>query len=245
MGTFKCDLCRNECRGRRWPVKGSKKVCEDCRKRLDKDMEYSEWRLLGITQLREHLSERDLIDSHKTCSFCGERLSASDAHRTALKDKSVLCGKCVDSMRLAKPVFVTVERGSGYEYKDVADDPLPELTLEDVPWVQKEAAEERERRIAQYGDHKAVFIVDDVTRYKKADDAHQVFGRVVLGRIDKGDTLRIKRREGEYRKIVTWIDPLEYNKKAGYLSEGHDGNLMILGDVSFIYPGDVLTVEKA
>ena len=244
MGVFKCDLCGNVCRGHRWSVKGSKKVCEQCRKKLDKVMKYSEWRLLSITQIKKILAEKELIASQKTCSFCGGRIDPDDAGNMVLKDKSVLCGKCVDSMRLAKPVFVTVERGAGYEYKEAAEDPVPELTLEDVPWVQKEAAEERERRVEKYGSHKAVFIVDDVTRYQKAEDSHQIYGRVVLGRIDKGDTLRVKRSEGEYRRIVSWIDPQEFNKKAKYLSEGYDGNLMVQGDVSFIYPGDVLTVEK-
>ena len=86
--------------------------------------------------------------------------------------------------------------------------------------------------------------MDDVTKYIKEPDAHQVYGRTVLGSIDKGDELCVRRREGVYRKTVTWIDPLEYNKDAKSLLEGHEGNLMILGDVSFIYPGDVLIVEK-
>ena len=244
MGVFKCDLCGNESRGQRWSVRGSKKVCEKCRKKIDKEMKYSEWRLLSITQIKNHLAEKELIASHKTCSFCGGRIDPDSAGNMVLKDKSVICVKCVDSMRLAKPVYVTVEQGYGYEYKEAADDPLPKLSLEDVPWIMKEAAEERDRRVEKYGRHKAVFIVDDVTRYQKAEDSHQIYGRVVLGRIDKGDTLRVKRREGEYRRVVSWIDPQEFNKKAVYLSEGYDGNLMVQGDVSFIYPGDVLTVER-
>ncbi len=66
----------------------------------------------------------------------------------------------------------------------------------------------------------------------------------MLGRIDKGDTLRVKRREGEYRKVVDKINPPEYLKKSPYLPEGHEGNLMVSGDVSYIYPGDVLVVER-
>ena len=241
---FKCALCGNETVGRRFGIKGSRYICLDCRKKLDKYMPYLEWSKKSSSELKKYLSEKELIASQKTCSFCGGRIDPDDAGNMVLKDKSVICAGCVESMRLAKPVFVTVERGPGYEYKEAADDPVPELTLEDVPWVQKEAAEERERRVAKYGSHKAVFIVDDVTKYQKAEDSHQIYGRVVLGRIDKGDTLRVHRREGEYRRVVAWIDPQEFNKKAKYLSEGYDGNLMVQGDVSFIYPGDVLTVEK-
>ena len=244
MGVFKCALCGTECRGRRWTVKGGKKICAECSKKLDKEWKYSEWSKMSISRIKTFFDEKELIASHGTCSFCGGRIDPDSANNMVLSDKSVICGSCVESMRLAKPVFVTVEHGPGYEYKEAADDPMPELTLQDVPWVQKEAAEERERRIEKYGSHKAVFVVDDVTKYQKADDAHQIYGRVVLGRIDKGDTLRVRRREGEYRKVVDWIDPQEFNKKARYLSEGYDGNLMVQGDVSFIYPGDVLTVEK-
>ena len=244
MSAFKCALCGNECRGLRWDIKNEKKVCSECRRRLDKEMPYAEWHKLNITQIREYFAEKERIDSQECCSFCGKKFDESDVYKTVLKDKAVLCGKCTESMRIVKPVRISVQDDGDGGFKDAADDPLPELTLDDVPWVQKEAAEERERRVAKYGSHKAVFVVDDVTKYYKEEDAHQVYGRVVLGRIDKGDTLMVRRREGAYRKIVTWIDPLEYNKKASCLSEGHEGNLMILGDVSFIYPGDILTVEK-
>ena len=118
------------------------------------------------------------------------------------------------------------------------------MTLQELEEAKKEAEAERERRTAEYGEHKAVFIVDDVTRYFKEAGAHQLWGRVLLGRIDKGDMLCVKRREGNYHVEVTWIDPLEYNKKSEYLSEGHPGALMLLGDVSFIYPGDIITVEE-
>ena len=245
LGPFKCAFCGKEFRGLRWSIKIGKEVCGGCYDKLHKEFSGNKWQRMTITQIREHFAEKDRLEAQKECSFCGRRFDDSDIYKTILKDKSLICYKCTESMRLVKPVLNTVKYKNDEGYTDVSEDPVKELTIEDIPWVQKEAAEERERRTALYGDHKAVFVVDDVTRYFKEPDAHQVFGRVVLGRIDTGDTLCVKRREGVYRKVVTWIDPLEYNKKAKSLSEGHDGNLMILGDVTFIYPGDVLTVEHS
>ena len=245
LGPYKCALCGRSCMGLRWTIKNGKELCGQCHDRLEKEMPYDKWHRMTITQIREYFADKEMLDSRTECAFCGSKLGKDEAGRMVLKDKNVICGKCAESMRIVKPVYMTIEPDGYDDYKDVAEDPMKELTLDDVPWVQKDAAEEREKRIAKYGRHKAVFIVDDVTRYFKEPDAHQVYGRVVLGRIDRDDTLCVRRREGTYRKLVTWIDPLEYNKKAKCLSEGHEGNLMILGDVSFIYPGDVLTVEKA
>ena len=240
----KCALCGSDAPGRRWRVKGSKYICKECHDRLNVEIGYVKWSNMNFTEIKNYLSDKDRLSTQKTCSFCGQKLSGNDLFRKLLKDKSVLCGKCAESMRIVRPVFLTVKSDGGYGYETAADDPMKELTLEDVPWVQKEAAEERERRVAKYGNHKAVFVVDDVTKYKKEEDTHEIYGRVMLGRIDKGDTLRVKRREGEYRKVVDKINPPEYLKKSPYLPEGHEGNLMVSGDVSFIYPGDVLVVER-
>ena len=232
LGPFKCAFCGNEYRGLRWSIKNGKEVCGRCYDKLNKEFSGNKWQRMTITQIREHFAEEERLAAQKECSFCGRRFDDSDIYKTILKDKSLICYKCTESMRLVKPVLNSA-------------DLLKELTIEDIPWVQKEAAEERDRRTAQYGSHKAVFIVDDVIRYFKEPDAHQVFGRVALGRIDIDDVLCVKRREGVYRKVVTWIDTPEYNKKAKSLLEGHEGALMILGDVTFIYPGDVLTVEHS
>lgn len=244
IGSFKCAVCGNEASGQRFSIKGSKHICLDCRKKLDKYMSYVEWNRLSAAEIKKFLSDHNRLETQQACSFCGDKLSAKDPYKALLKDKSVLCGKCAEGMRIVKPVYLTVKSNGGYGYEPAADDPIMELTIEDVPWVQKDAAEERERRLAKYGDHKAVFVVDDVTKFMKEDDTHEIYGRVMLGRIDKGDTLRVKRREGEYRKVVNKINKPEYNKKTSYLTEGHEGNLMVSGDVSFIYPGDVLVVER-
>ena len=241
---YKCAVCGSDAPGRRYRIKGSKYICRDCRTKLDKDLSSGEWSRMNAAELKEFLSDKERLSMQKTCSFCGKDISADDMHKILLKDRSVLCGNCAGSMRIVRPVFNTVKSDGSGGYEPAADDPLKELTLEDVPWVQKEAAEERERRIARYGAHKAVFVVDDVTRYEDEDDAHEIYGTAVLGCIEKGDTLHIKRREGEYSKVVERIDPLEYDKKAVSLTEGSEGNLLVKGDVSFIYPGDVLTTER-
>ena len=152
----------------RWTVKYGKEICGQCHDRLEKEMPYDKWHRMNITQIRQYCKEKERIAAQKECSFCGRAFDKSDIYKTVLKDNSLICYKCTESMRLAKPVLLTSAYHSiSGQFEDTFSDPIKELTIDDVPWAQKDAAEERERRIAKYGDHKGVFIVDDVTKYIK------------------------------------------------------------------------------
>ena len=243
LSPFKCAYCGGEYRLLSWSIKGGKCVCGQCYDMLTKELPGVKWQGMTINQIRQRMADKERLDNQDCCSLCKKPFKADDPYSFILKDKTKICYRCGESTRLAIPVFCTIKLGKDYEFEEAAIDPLDELSLADIPAIQEKAAKERAGLTEKYGKHKGVFVVDDVTRYFKEQDAHQIWGKTVLGRIDKDDMLTVKRREGDYTKIVTWIDPMKYNEKAKGLLEGHCGALMVLGDVSFIYPGDVLTVE--
>ncbi len=243
FGPFICAYCGREHKVLTWTIKGGKNVCGKCCDMLTKEMNGSKWQHMTIAQIREYMADKDSSVAEGSCALCGRPYIQGGPYTFRLGDKSRICGRCAGSVRIVSPVFVTMKTGSSYELEEAAVDPLAELGLDDVRELQKKAEEEREKRREKYGDHKGVFIVDDVTRYFKEEDAHQIWGQTVLGRIDKDDTVTVMRREGPYSRTVTWVDPLSFNSKSKAIDEGQCGALMVLGDVSFIYPGDVLVTD--
>ena len=247
FGPFTCAYCGNIFRGLKWSVKGGKCVCGQCYDKFSKDRPYEEWKKSTIAQIKAYYEDKQQVAAQGECAFCGHVFDASDIYTYVLKDRKKICYGCAEKVRIVCPVYCTEDYDTAkYEYVPAVEDPLEKLELKELFGVLQNADAERKKRAEQYGSHKAVFIVDDVMRYNKAPDkaeAHRIFGRAVLGRIDPGDRVCVQRREGPRFIDVTSVDCQEYNKKAKSLSEGHDGALAVSGDVSFIYPGDVLTVN--
>lgn len=247
FGPFKCAYCGNTFRGLSFNIKNGKVVCGKCYDELCKYLPYDEWRKMGITQIRELTEEKARLAAQKQCSYCGKPFDAGDIYKLVLKDKSQICYSCVEKLRVGFRVFCTEEKQSGTgEFVPAFDDPVKELTLGDLPSAMEFAEAERRSRREKYGDFKSVFIVDDVIRIKDRNDIQQhiIWGRQVLGSTARGDVLCVKRREMPYYISVSDLKLPKYNDKAERLLEGHDGGLEAAEDVSFIYPGDILTIEK-
>ena len=244
FGPFTCAYCGREHKVLTWPIKGGRSVCGKCYELLTKEMSGSKWQHMTIDQIRSYMADRDPSKAEGNCPLCGKPFTVQGPYTFRLGDKSRICSSCAESVRIVSPVFCTMKTGSNYEPEEAAVDPLAELTLKDIPLLQEKAEGERAARREKYGAHKGVFVVDDVTRYFEEKDAHRIWGRTVLGKIEKDDIITVRRREGDYSRVVTWVDPLKYNEKSKSLSEGHCGALMVLGDVSFIYPGDVLFADR-
>ena len=246
FGPFKCAYCGRTFRGLSWKIKNGKVVCGQCCGMFKKDWPYDEWRKLSITQIREHYDEKARLDSQTTCSYCGKPFDSSDIYKIVLKDKSQICYKCAEGLRVAFRVFCTEEKKGYDEFVPAFDDPLAELTLDDLPAAFGFAEEERRIRQERYGMHNGVFVVDDVARIKDKDgsERHVIWGRQVLGSTAPGEVLCVKRREMPYYITVSKLLFPKYNEKAKILSEGHDGGLEVPDDVSFVYSGDALISDE-
>ena len=246
FGPIKCAYCGRTFRGLRWNIKNGKVVCSQCYDRLNKDRPYDEWRRMTITQIREYYSEKTRLDAQSACSYCKRPFDSSDIYKIVLKDKSQICYKCSESLRVAFRVFCTEEKKGYDEFVPAFDDPLKELGLDDLPAAFSFAEEERRIRQEKYGSHKGVFVVDDVARIydKEESERHVIWGRQILGSIGPGEVLCVKRREMPYYITVSRLLLPKYNEKAKILSEGHDGGIEVPDDVSFVYPGDVLTADE-
>ena len=246
FGPFDCAYCGRHFHGLSWAIKGRKVVCGICHDKFTKDMPESKWQKMTARQLKEYYAEKDRLDAQSECSYCGRTFDESDVYKFVLKDSGKICYRCAESMRITNPVYYTDEYDSGAgEVKPVQDDPILSLTLEEIPDAIKAAEKERGRRLQLYGDRHAVFIVDDVTRsYDSEEETHIVWGRMLLGKINAGDTVFVRHREGEYRLKTEKLELRKYNEKATALTEGHDGGLHIKGDVSFVYSGDIITADR-
>ena len=246
FGPFKCAYCGRTFRGISWKIKNGKVICGQCHDMLSKDRPRDEWRRMTITQIREYYNEKARLEAQSACSYCKKAFDSSDIYKIVLKDKSQICYKCAESLRAAYGVFCTEEKKGYDEFVPAFDDPLKELTLEDLPAAFRAAEEERRKRQERYGIHKGVFVVDDVARIydKEESERHVIWGRQVLGSIAVGEVLCVKRREMPFYITVSKLMLPNYNEKAKALSEGHDGGIETPDDVSFIYPGDVLIADE-
>ena len=247
FGPFKCAYCGRTFKGLSWDIKNGKVVCGKCYDELSKLKPYNEWHKMTITQIKEFTEEKARLVAQKECSYCGKPFDASDICKLVLKDKSQICSSCVEKLRMGFRVFCTEEKQSDTgQFVPAFDDPITELTLSDLPSAMEFAEAEHKARLEKYGDCKSVFIVDDVIRIKDRNDIQQhiIWGRQVLGSTGRGDVLCIKRREMPYYISVSDLKLPKYNEKAERLLEGHDGGLEVPEDVSFIYPGDILIIEK-
>ena len=246
FGPFTCANCGRTFRGISWDIKNGKVVCGECYDELSKESPYEEWKKKTMTQLREERSEKARLEAQSACSYCGKTFDMWDIYKLVLKDKSQICYECMEKLRVGFPVFCTEEKKSSTgEFVPAFDDPLKELTLADIPAAMTFAEEERTRRLKKYGAHKGVFVVDDVVRSKdqNGQELHTIWGRQVLGSVIGGDVLCVRRREMPYFIEVSKVVQQKFNDKAKSLNEGHDGGLEVPGDVSFIYPGDILTAD--
>ena len=246
FGPYKCAYCGRTFRGFNWRIKNGRDICGDCKDILNKEMPYEKWHKMGITQIRAYFKEKERLEAQKECSLCGRPFGAADLYKFVLKDGAQICYSCGESVRIVRPVFCTEEYDSLKEkYSFASDDPLKEMTLDDVKAAQLEADTERRGRQDKFGPCKGAFIVDDVIRVpgEKDREVHRIWGRCVLGSASANSLAKVVRREKPYFIQIDKVEPLEYNKKAQVLSEGHGGALVASDDVSFIYPGDVLYFE--
>ena len=219
-------------------------MCSVCHELLSEEIPDKKWQKMTISQIREHFKEKERLAGIKECAFCGKPFGDADAEAVVLKDGSKVCRCCVDSIRIVRPVFCTEEYDSSKgEYLFASDDPLKEMTLEDFPAAKEAADAERAARTAKYGEHKAVFSVDDVVRCGDREDSHIIRGRVLLGSLAASDRLSVNRKECPYFFEISEVKPMEYDKDKKVLAEGHGGSLLINGEVSCVYPGDILTVD--
>ena len=157
-----------------------------------------------------------------------------------------------DSLRVLYPLIRTLRETPGEDGYDVDYiDPLDSLSEEELRSAPERAELRRSYLRQQYGDHKAIFEVDAVTKLYNTSkgrrfyrDEYRIGGRVLLGDVALRDTAVVRRgeqpRELQIRKLG---DSREYISNLKELKEGSEGGLFAEGVLSFVYPGDILCID--
>jgi len=156
-----------------------------------------------------------------------------------------------DSLRIVYPLIRTLRPSDEFGYDEDYIDPLDSLSGEELQAAPALAEKRREELQALYGLHRAVFEVDGLTKlYNESRgrrtyrDEYRIGGRVLLGRVAVGDRAVIRSaKRPQVLQIRKLGDCREYNSDLRELKEGAEGGLFVQGAVSFLYPGDILTID--
>ena len=152
-----------------------------------------------------------------------------------------------------------VESYTTYESKKLIN-PLEKMTFEEIKQVLEETDRVRAKVKEKYKEYKCALMVDDCERIISTGQGklsldekyienmyYSLRGRVIYGELHKGDTLVVKRREREESVTVDSLNNLltgsDLAGSTGVVYEGNYANMSLGRDLSFIYPGDVLTVR--
>lgn len=156
-----------------------------------------------------------------------------------------------DALRIVYPLIRTLRQSPEFGYDVDYIDPLDSLSDAELRAAEELAAQRREALKKQYGEHKALFEVDDIAKlYNESKgrrgyrNEYRIGGRVLFGCINRKDTAAVTRAEGTQSFCIKKLgDSREYSNDLKELKEGAEGGLFLEGAVSCIYPGDILLID--
>ena len=156
-----------------------------------------------------------------------------------------------DALRIVYPLIRTLWEDPEGGYDVAYIDPLDSLSDAELRAAEGLAAQRREALKKQYGEHKALFEVDDIAKlYNESKgrrgyrNAYRIGGRVLFGCINRKDTAAVTRAEGTQSFCIQKLgDSREYSNDLKELKEGAEGGLFLEGAVSCTYPGDILLID--
>ena len=156
-----------------------------------------------------------------------------------------------DALRIVYPLIRTLWEDPEGGYDVAYIDPLDSLSDAELKSAEGLAAQRREALKTQYGEHKALFEVDDISKlYNESKgrrgyrNEYRIGGRVLFGCINRKDTAAVTRAEGAQSfRIQKLGDSREYSNDLKEVKEGAECGLFIEGIVSCIYPGDILLID--
>jgi hypothetical protein len=200
----------------------------------------------------------------ETCRCCGREAEKREPDFVQLADGSMICGACAGRVRILYPksftwVNVYYSGDTDDDYGSDEDtrwiDPLSGISFEAFQDALKRADEERRARRARYGESRAYFNVDEISRVikypgkgrKVATDEYAVAGTVLLGAVDSTGVISVARKEKTFTKAIKRVETPHGGssamEKAASVSEGCYGGLILDGDAPYIYPGDILAID--
>ena len=156
-----------------------------------------------------------------------------------------------DALRIVYPLIRTLLEDPEGGYDVAYIDPLDSLSDAELRAAEVRAEQRREALKTQYGEHKALFEVDDIAKlYNESKgrrgyrNEYRIGGRVLFGCINRKDTAAVTRAEGAQSfRIQKLGDSREYSNDLKEVKEGAECGLFIEGTVSCIYPGDILLID--
>ena len=156
-----------------------------------------------------------------------------------------------DALRIVYPLIRTLLEDPEGGYDVAYIDPLDSLSDAELRAAEVRAEQRREALKTQYGEHKALFEVDDIAKlYNESKgrrgyrNEYRIGGRVLFGCINRKDTAAVTRAEGAQSfRIKKLGDSREYSNDLKEVKEGAECGLFIEGTVSCIYPGDILLID--
>lgn len=156
-----------------------------------------------------------------------------------------------DALRIVYPLIRTLWEDPEGGYDVAYIDPLDSLSDAELRAAEVRAEQRREALKTQYGEHKALFEVDDIAKLYNESKGHRGYrneyrigGRVLFGCINRKDTAAVTRAEGAQSfRIQKLGDSREYSNDLKEVKEGAECGLFIEGTVSCIYPGDILLID--
>ncbi len=156
-----------------------------------------------------------------------------------------------DSLRIVYPLIRTLRPSDEFGFDEDYIDPLDSLSGEELQAAPALAEQRRAELEAKYGAHKAIFEVDKITKlYNESKgrryyrNEYRIGGRVLLGNIALRDQAAVKRSEGTQELTIRKLgDSSEYRSDRKELKEGMEGGLFVEASLSFVYPGDILTID--
>ena len=156
-----------------------------------------------------------------------------------------------NALRIVYPLIRTLRQSPEFGYDVDYIDPLDSLSDAELRAAEGLAAQRREALKKQYGEHKALFEVDDIAKlYNESKgrrgyrNEYRIGGRVLFGCINRKDTAAVTRAEGTQSFCIQKLgDSREYSNDLKELKEGAEGGLFLEGAVSCTYPGDILLID--
>ena len=156
-----------------------------------------------------------------------------------------------DALRIVYPLIRTLLEDPEGGYDVAYIDPLDSLSDAELRAAEVRAEQRREALKTQYGEHKALFEVDDIAKlYNESKgrrgyrNEYRIGGRVLFGCINRKDTAAVTRAEGAQSfRIKKLGDSRAYSNDLKEVKEGAECGLFIEGTVSCIYPGDILLID--
>ncbi len=156
-----------------------------------------------------------------------------------------------DALRIVYPLIRTLREDPEGGYDVAYIDPLDSLSDAELRAAEVRAEQRREALKTQYGEHKALFEVDDIAKlYHESKgrrgyyNEYRIGGRVLFGCINCKDTAAVTRADGTQSFCIKKLgDSRVYSNDLKEVKEGAEGGLFIEGTVSCIYPGDILLID--